>query len=410
VSIVIATTIFTQTKIESFIMAKFIALTLAALMASVSATSHFETQHLQTKNTPKAKMMSKLIDSARPTEKSEISRGLEQGSVNLGSYDLKFEQCQFVRSYDDELAQDESSSTILSTRRFVMFRLCPSGKCNSCNSDYGEYVIDLDAYVEIATDYYLEERQNTCNLCNQVCAAEDDVTKSSSSVNCNTCADYCATVEGLQENGMVESYQYAQCLQLYDNGNSQIYASAKCSNNGSGIKIGAFSDADCSTPEKNTDIEDYIGNGMSFYDDILDKLSDSSSCVSCNANQNDDAANGQVAEICSNLYDTSAKCESKHGFDNYWKDYDDFTNQYLQEDMVCDFISSLKNGNYDQYGEIILTGLKRIGSGGATGIQKFLLSSFFIGSVALGFYSARINAQLNKGSKADLSAQGGAMA
>jgi len=391
-------------------MAKFFSFSLAAFIASVSATSHFDSQPLQTKNTPKGKMMSRLLDSARPTERTEITRGLEQGDVNLGDYELKFEQCQFVRAYDDELAQDESASSILSTRRFVMFRLCPSGKCNSCNSDYGEYVIDLDTYVDIATEYYLADRENTCNLCNQICAAEDDVTRSSGQIKCNSCESYCSTVNSLQENGLVESYQYSQCMQVYDNGNSQIFAAAKCSKNGSAIKIGAFSDNECSTPKKNTDIEDYIGNGMSFYNDILNKLSDSSSCVSCSMNANGDDGNGDLAEMCTSLYDISAKCESKHGFNNFWKDYEDYSNQYLQEDMVCDFISSLKNGNYDQYGEIVLTGLKRLGSGGATGFQKFALSVFFIGSVVLGLYSARVSSQLKKGSKADLSAQGGAMA
>lgn len=391
-------------------MAKFFAFTLAAFVASVSATSQFDSQPLQTKNTPKAKMMSRLMDSARPTDNTQITRGLEEGAVNLGDYELKFEQCQFVRAYDDELAQDESASSILSTRRFVMFRLCPSGKCSSCNSDYGEYVIDLDTYVEIATEYYLEDRENTCTLCNQICAAEDDVTKSSGQVNCNSCDNYCSTVNSLQENGLVESYQYSQCVQVYDNGNTQIFAAAKCSKNGSAIKIGAFSDDECSTPKKNTDVEDYIGNGMSFYNDILNKLSDSSSCLSCTVNENGDDANGEVADICTNLYDMSAKCESKHGFNNFWKDYEDYSNQYLQEDMVCDFISSLKNGNYDQYGEIVLSGLKRIGSGGASGFQKLALSAFFVGSVVLGLYSARISSQLQNGSKADLSAQGGAMA
>lgn len=391
-------------------MIRSLAIALALFVANASATSPLASELPQTSNTRKAKMMAKLMDSARATENFELSRNLEQGALDLTGYEIKFEKCQFVKSYDDELAEDESASTVLTTRRFAVFRLCPSGSCNKCNSNYGEYVLDLETYVEIATEYYLQDRDDMCTACNNICNAGDDAVKDLGLVDCDSCGNYCSSIENLQNNGYVESYEFAQCMQVFDNGAYQVFAGAMCSDNGKSIKIGAFKDEDCSK-KMDGNIKDYMQNGQMLDNDILQKTSSSNSCVSCVATNYESAEDsGEANEMCGNLYDVSAKCESKHGFDNYWKDNDDFSNQYIQEDLVCDFISSLKNGNYDQYGEIVLTGLKRSGTGGATAGQKFLVGAFFLGSCALAFYSSQIHAQLTKSTKADLSAQGGAMA
>ena len=67
-------------------------------------------------------------------------------------------------------------------------------------------------------------------------------------VDCDECVDYCAYFENMDENGVyMESYEFAECQQVYadDQGNG-IFAGAICSNNGVEIKIGSFSDEDCS--------------------------------------------------------------------------------------------------------------------------------------------------------------------
>ena len=388
-------------------MARFFVIALATLVGSACASNPFNTNLPKSSNSFKGKMMSELLSEARPTENSQLSRGLEEADIDLSGYEIKFEKCQFVRSYDDELAEDEDASSVLSTKRFVVFRLCPADTCGSCNQDYGEYVVDLESYLEIATEYFVNDRDNMCNACNQICQADDDAAKSAD-IDCDECYDYCLSVGNMENNGYIESYQFAQCIQVSDNGNTQRYAGAMCSDNGSYIKIGAFSDEECSTYD-DVNIENYLQNGVKFNDDILEKTANSKSCVSCTMNNyggDDDAVN----EMCLNLYDMSAKCESKYGFDNYWKNNEEYVNQYLQEDLVCDFIASLNNGNYDQYGEIVLSGSRRTGSGGSTASQKFFLSVFVLGSIGLGVYSSRIQALLRQGAKADLSSQGGAMA
>lgn len=397
----------------------------AAALHMASAASHFYTFPDTSKSTRKARMASKLLESAIETENSQLNRKLEQVEIDISGYEIKFQQCQFVKSYDDELAEDEDTKTVLATKRFVVFRMCPSGNCANCAYNYGEYVIDMETYLETATAYYAEDREGMCGLCEEVCYADDDATKNAGAayIDCNSCVDYCAYFENMDDNGVyMESYLMAECAQVYadDNGN-EIYAGAICSNNGANIKIGAFKDEYCSQMNKNVDIEDYLENGLKFDNDILEKVVNVTSCVSCTATeweipeendqQNDQAEEVEVNEMCETLYEAAAKCESKYGFDNYWKAYEDYENQYVQEDLVCDFISSLGNGNYDEYGEIVLNGSSSSGSSGsATGGQKFALTVFILSTVGLAVYGASLHSQLTKGGKADLSAQGGAMA
>jgi len=393
---------------------------------ATAATYPFQKKHATTKNTRKARMVSKLLEGAKETENSQIHRGLEEVEIDLSGYEIKFQQCQFVKAYNDELAEDEDTKTVLGTQRFIVFRLCPAGSCESCAYNFGEYVIDLETYMESATAYYMEDREGMCGLCEEVCYADDDATKNAGAayVDCDSCVDYCAYFENMEDNGVyMESYAYSECQQVYEDDNGDgIYAGAICSNNGAGIKIGSFSDEDCSQMKKNTDIEDYLENGLVFDNDILEKIVNVTSCVSCTAKdyeipdgddqqQNDDAEEVEVNEMCNTVYEAAAKCESKYGFDNYWKDYEDYVNQYVQEDLVCDFISSLGNGNYDEYGEIVLSGsVSGGGMGDATGGQKFALTVFVLSTVGLAVFAASLHSQLTKGAKADLSSQGGAMA
>eukprot|EP00594_Rhizosolenia_setigera_P007123 CAMPEP_0178953074 /NCGR_PEP_ID=MMETSP0789-20121207/8211_1 /TAXON_ID=3005 /ORGANISM="Rhizosolenia setigera, Strain CCMP 1694" /LENGTH=399 /DNA_ID=CAMNT_0020634281 /DNA_START=56 /DNA_END=1255 /DNA_ORIENTATION=+ len=395
-------------------------LAIAALTLASASASPFASKPLKSKNSGKAKMMSKLLDGAKPTENSQL-RKLEQ-EIDLTGYEVKFQQCQLVRGYSDELAEDEEMDTVLGTQKFVIFRLCPAGSCESCAYNYGEYVIDMENYLMATTEYFQADREDFCGFCNEICEADDDANKNAGYVDCDSCYDYCANVEAMEDNGYVESAEFAECIQVYqadDDGQEGIFAGAMCSSDGDEIYIGAFEDDMCSVPNKNVDVENYLENGLQFNHEILQKVYAVDSCVSCIANEyelpNDDSnaddAGPEANELCMELYELSAKCESKYGFDNWWAGYEEYYNQYLQEDLICDFINSLEGGNYDQYGEIVLNGKSSSSSsGGSTGGQKFALTVFILATVGLGAYAASLHSQLTKGGKADLSSQGGAMA
>jgi hypothetical protein len=69
-------------------------------------------------------------------------------------------------------------------------------------------------------------------------------------------------------------------------------------------------------------------------------------------NQDDNDDNDGISEICETLYMDAAKCNKN--FDAYTADSYQGNNQASQEDGVCDFITSIVEGNYDESGSIVI--------------------------------------------------------
>ena len=412
--------------------------TAATILASVSASNPFTP-----KNSRKSSYVSKLVDGAIPTRRLEEA---EEYEVDISSYYVKFEQCQFVKSYDDELAEDEDSASVLATKRFALFRLCPNG-CSSCNEGYGEYLIDLDEYLQATVEYFQDYQEEMCNTCNEVCyqdANEEEAEEEENqdgeedngeerrrlqdyyNVDCSTCLDDCQKIENMEENGYVDATEFLECQMVYDpedDNKAALYAGPICVNNGKKIKIGVFSDEDCLILDSSKEVDDYLADGDGYSMKLSHALLKSTyidTCISCKEpveddenDQGDDAEDAdEVIEMCEQLYDAAAKCEAKYGFDNGYSMYEGYENQASQENTVCDFMSSLKSGTYDESGEIIVSGSRVSGSGGkaTSGGQKFALTFFILGTLGLAGYAAVLHSKLIKGGKADLASTGGAMA
>lgn len=400
-------------------------LALAAIFTSsvLGAEPLFNSKRDKTPNTKRAKLLSK----ARSLANNNYYNG-----VNLAEYEIKFIKCQFVKSFDDELAADEDASSVLATRRFVIFRMCPQDYCNSCTYGYGEYVVDLETYLEFAVDYVQEEQKEMCNTCAENCGAyygdEGDAydaygDRSLASNDCSTCAGDCAAIEAMEEMGYMEATNYLECQELYqDNNGNSLYAGPMCSSNGEQIKIGIFSDEYC-TVHTSKSVSDYLGqddngNSIQLSYGLLKKLY-SSDCISCIEEDNDNQQyNGYAAEpneFCENLYEVAGKCESAHNFNNGYSNYANYANQAAQENVVCNFISSLDSGTYDETGEIRI-GASSASSGSSSsstsGAQKFFLSVFILGTVGLAVYAAMLHQKITKGAGTDaqLSSQGGTIA
>merc|ERR1712151_284807 len=161
--------------------------------------------------------------------------------------------CQFVKSYDDEMAENEEAGSGLATNRFVIFRLCPS---ESCSYSYGEYLVDMEIYLQSAVEYHQEQQEGMCNYCNEIYASDDDgnarkLRKLEQAVSCDTCVEECEDIENMEDNGYVDATNFIQCQQLGEQGDgTAYYAGAMCSSSGERIKIGVLSDEDCSQYEK----------------------------------------------------------------------------------------------------------------------------------------------------------------
>lgn len=421
-----------------------------ALMAGAANANPFAAKTSQ--NNARAKLMMNAV----PTKNSQI-RHLEDADaaadVDLTSYSLRFEKCQFVKGFSQDLAEDADAETVLATSRFVIFRLCPSDNCKSCNYNYGEYITSMDDYLTYTVEYRKEQQEEMCNTCDEQCyynqgddanqaqgddganqadeeagddgAAGDDAAErklSSSSIDCSTCKSDCDKIENMEANYYLDATNFIGCQEIKDadDDSDALYAGPICASQGSKIKIGVFTDEECMFLDSDKDVENYLtddnGNAMKLSHALLKTTYDTSDCISCLADNDgdDDAAAAETKEVCEELYNEAAKCESTHGFSNGQSSYadDGSSNQAANEELVCDFISSLKAGTYSQDGEIVIGGSNVYARGGTrtTGGQKFALTFFIIGTVGLAVYAAMLHSQLTKGGKADLSSQGGAMA
>jgi len=390
--------------------------------------------------------MRKLMNGAKATSNSQLhpNRKLDEDEeeyvVDISQYSLKFEKCQFVQGYSDELAEDEEYDSVLSLNRFIIFRLCPTSSCaSSCNTGYGEYMVDMDEYLMATTEYRLEQQEEYCEECDENCEQDDqaqddadrrlDEAEQNANVDCDTCVSTCQKIENMEENGYIDATNYLECAALEQNNDDdkedvEYFTGAMCANSGAKIKIGVFNDENCMQLNENLDIESYLadgdGNQLKLSHQLLKTVYDPDECISCeqvdedenNGDDGNDDAEVEIKEVCENVYMAAAKCEKSHSFDNGYSNYNGYSNQMANEEVVCDFIDSIADGTYDQYGSIVVGGAdsSTSSSSSTTGGQKFALTFFILGTVGLAVYAAMLHTNLTKSAKADLSSQGGAMA
>eukprot|EP00978_Attheya_sp_CCMP212_P008029 scaffold18718_cov45-Attheya_sp.AAC.3 len=124
-------------------------------------------------------------------------------------------------------------------------------------------------------------------------------------------------------------------------------------------------------------------------------------------NEDEDNADGDYSdyqadeanELCQALYEEAAKCEQSHGFDTGYSNYEDYSNQAKQENLVCQYMSALESGTYDESGEIVITlssiflqGMSSSRNSGSktSGGQKFALTFFILGTTGLAIYGAML--------------------
>lgn len=399
---------------------RFTCLALSALLATGAAATPFPLKPVKNTNTARAAKLSKLMEKAKPTGRRLAD---DDADIDLSSYYIKFEKCQVVRQWSAEEAEQNADGIddVLQTNRFVIFRLCPS-KSSSCQSNYGEYLIDLESYLESATEYLQAAQEEMCEACEDACQNDDaneDGDERRKLVDCSSCVDECDKIENMENNGYLEATDYAVCQQLDvenddDKNEVEYFAGAMCASNGEKIKIGVFKDEECSQYDSSLYVDDYL-NGFKLSHALLKSVYAGSdiACSTYNADDGDYEEN----EMCMNLYETAGKCESEHNFQDGYvynqNNNENYDNQVKNEELVCDFISSLKKGQYDaSSGEIVLQGKNSVYGGGssATGGQKFALVVLILGTIGLAVFAASLHSQLTKGGKADLSKQGGQLA
>jgi hypothetical protein len=272
----------------------------------------------------------------------------------IDSFSLRFGKCQHVKMYDDDIAQDQDSDSVFAMKHFIVYRLCPSDACSTCDTTFGEYVMELEEYLQYTTTYQMTKFTNYCTNCGEDCGEGGQCT--------TTCGKECQTYNNLEANGYVDATAYSECQQLDggDDDATSIYIGPRCSNDGTKVVIGLFTDENCWEPYTYQNVEDVLGMKLSYH--LLKKGYSSSSddCISCGEgsyqNQGDQADADNVNEMCEYLYGASAKCESIHGLENGFinvnRKENYYENQIENEFAVCTFIQSLIWNSYTEEGEI----------------------------------------------------------
>jgi len=339
-------------------------------------------------------------------------------------YSLRFLRCAEVKQFDDELAASEDSKTVFSTKHFVVFRFCPAATCvvdeeeveaeaeeaeqaeaqanqrkqfGGCDSNYGEYMLELGDYLEIMADYHEEHFSTYCEYCEQCMLAEyyywlkkngrdlendereldayfDDAyvhTVCPEYENCKTYQDVCNGDE--YNNGDFDFTDYFECTEFTKKNGKTAFIGPHCAADGETVLLGVYSDAYCSEYiGHSVDIENFMGIEMN--NDTLKEYynSDLEPCIPCRAadqlyldieqfskytgnknykNEYDDDGEG-INELCTTLYQSSARC------DQHFRSYNRLKYTYYNVDQMklsCDFIESVINRNYDEFGFIKLS-------------------------------------------------------
>ncbi|KAL3763790.1 LOW QUALITY PROTEIN: hypothetical protein ACHAWU_001910 [Discostella pseudostelligera] len=350
-----------------------------AAVAAANSTNPFAPK--VSRNTAKSQINAKLMLRATPLRKLQDNDD-EAEDVDLSGYSIKFEKCQFVKQYaytgNNNNKNGQHADFILATKQFVVFRMCPDNSCGTCNYNYGEYIVDMDSYLAYTLEAKLQEQEHTASCATSAAAnaangddangdnADDNNANQCSNVDTATCYDDCQSIDNMEAYGYVDASQYVQCQQLnYQdaNGNKPYYAGAVCTSSGSRIKIGLFTDQYCSQLDESADVATYLKNddGTTFnlsYHLLKQTFTEGECIASClkedqNAsnknknNNNNQNRRAEVNNVCENLYNYAGKCESTHGFANGMKSYNDTDNQARNEELVCNFITSIKAGTYD---------------------------------------------------------------
>jgi len=318
---------------------KFISTVLLSTFATATAKTTVE---LPSSLAANSKLGKKLLSEARRLENGDDELDLSW----VVDYSIKFQGCHHITQWNDEADGDEDVR--IATKRLVRFRLCPSAYCDGdssggCDSGYGDYIIDMNTYLQAYLMDLEELHEWTCEYYRmKVCGCDDDDGKDDGFDeeeclnNCygNNGLDYCIEEENDDDAIEFELDQYIECGQFnaggrrrrrLDGNEVEYFIGPYCSDQGSEIILGMFTDDTCTAfADDYGGVQTYKG----FTGESLPYSSDSIAgmeCIPCeplgeieeddgNANQND--AEVELKEVCEQLYQTAGKCENNLNIDD----------------------------------------------------------------------------------------------
>lgn len=330
-----------------------------------------------------------------PAGRHLLSRSLNENNGGdfdfIADYSIKFLGCHHVQQWNDYA--DEENDVRIMTKRLVRFRLCETESCSNdksagCTSKFGDYVADMDVFLESYLQM-IQEDENVCgdaaNDCADACGGNDD--------DCMTsCYDqyelsYCYEQQN-NNNGGFNLEDFAGCQEVNLGGRRRLedqqgdddddvayFIGAFCADQGGEIHLGLFTDDTCTT---------FANNGYSLFKSTMGytlPYSESSlvttRCLSCS--QQDGDGNNEVSETCTNTYELSGKCETRMNVD-------------YPNESSCNYIEGIKIIRED--GVIRTTAVKQ-SKAAAIGIGLFCTAAVLLFAYVAYLRTKLARAQIN---------------
>ena len=300
----------------------------------------------------------------------------------VSNFSIKFQGCHHVSQWNgEEDGGDDGDNVKIQTKRLIRFRLCPTDSCSTssgggCTSGYGDYIIDMNTFLESYYDAAEEYNQYKCEwtLANK-CNCDDDDGKGDD-FDADICEYECYVSAGLvetcsennpynddeqDEGEKFDLADYVECSQAEFNNDERrldeeevaYYLGPYCSEQGGAIYMGMFTDETC------TNFADGNGGATAYASLAGQSLPYSQTsvitqdCFSCkepedvdeNNDGNDAEDEDQVIEMCEQIYEQSGKCETGLAATGYI---------YEANENACNYISGIKvirkNGIITQVG------------------------------------------------------------
>lgn len=218
----------------------------------------------------------------------------DQDPFDLEEYDVKFVSCRNLFEEEQEVSVFEGEAASVVTFRFCPANVDKVGCQGTCDfSEHEEMTLDMRTYVRLVSNLNNDVRQVRCDHC-LMCAemiegmaddsfGDDDfiiglmekgdlqkfqevVTEKvcSEDMDTSTCVTDCQEAEN---RNVLDAMMYGQCQFVTSEDGVVYYAGHTCSDDGSQIKIGVFTDEYCTVRDLSKEFDqimDLEGQGISY--------------------------------------------------------------------------------------------------------------------------------------------------
>merc|ERR1712192_127349 len=264
---------------------------------------------------------------------------------------------------------DGEEDVRIETKRLIRFRLCPSNYCSpdkagGCDSEYGDYIIDMNTFLELYYQALEEYNQYRCEYTAQVLCDCEDGDDKGDDFDEEICEWECYVEHGIEdicdaknpynddeeEEEEFDLADYVECQEAkFENNNRrrkleeeeiEYFIGPYCAEQGGAIFLGLFTDDTCTTfadEEGGAQAYSYLSQGQALPYAAESLIS--MDCISCkepedfNNEGNDDEDEDQVIEMCEQIYESAGKCEQGLEATGYL--YEANTN-------ACNYIAGIK--------------------------------------------------------------------